>query len=171
MKVVFLLISLGFGLTSFSQPAIKTFAFEQDNVPGTKPVGITDENGNPVRKVAAKKNYFIFLSFNKSYNITPTQVFIKGNPLTITSTLARKTPIELVNNNIPNKPQKIMLVPTTTNKVLEIQVTEAPGGFAKSTTLQKLTDKNDVVIVYSWKKKTYFLTLKKLKKLDPIFNE
>jgi hypothetical protein len=171
MKVVFLLISLGFGLASFSQPAIKTFAFEQDNVPGTKPTGVTDENGNPVRKVAAKKNYFVFLSFNKAYNITPTQVFIKGNSLTITSTLTRKTPIELVNNNIPNKPQKITLVPATANKVLEIQLNEAPRENAKSTTVQKLTDKNEVVIMYSWKKKTYFLTLKKLKKLDPVFNE
>ena len=171
MKVLFLLISLGFGLTSFTQPAIKTFAFEQDNVPGTKPAGVTDENGNLVRKVAARKNYFIFLSFNKAYNITPTQVFIRGNLLTVTSTLNRKTPIELVNNNIPNKPQTITLVPATSNKVLEIQVNEAPGENAKSTTVQKLTNKNEVVVVYSWKKKTYFLTLKKLKKLDPVFNE
>jgi hypothetical protein len=170
-KKLLVFISLFLSLNLFSQPTIKVFAFEQENLPGTKPAGVTDENGNSVRKAAAKKNYFIFLSFNKSYSIAPTQIFIKGKPFTIKTTMVKKTPVEYINNNIPAKPEKITLVPATNNKVLELQLNETPSGIKQTASIQKLADKNDVVIVYLWKKKKYFLALKKIKILEPMANE
>lgn len=170
MKKELLLISLFFGLASFSQPPIKVFAFEQDNFPGTKPA-VTDENGNPVRKVATRKNYFIYLSFNKSYNIRPSHVFVKGKLFTIKTMSLRNTPIEHVNSNIPNQPEKIVLVPATTNKVLQLKLNESEGLTTTTNSIKKLTEKNDVVVEYSWKNKTYFATIQKLKTLEPVFNE
>jgi len=41
----------------------------------------------------------------------------------------------------------------------------------KTATVQRLTEKNDLVIVYGWKGKKYFLGYKKLKKLEPVANE
>jgi len=170
MKKELLLISLLLGIASFGQPSVKLFAFEQDNVPGTKPV-VKDENGNTVRKVAAMKNYFIYLSFNKSYNISPTQVFVKGKPLIIRTVSSQSTPIEHVNSNIPNKPAKTVLVPATTNKVLQLHVNELEELSTKTNDIKKLTDKNDVVVVYSWKSKKYYAAMSKIKKLEPVFNE
>jgi hypothetical protein len=171
MKVLFLFLALSSGLAAFSQPTVKVFAFEQDNMPGTKPAGVTDENGNSVRKVAVKRNYFIFLSFNRAYSITPIHVFLKGSPLIVKTTAVKKTPIEFTNNNIPNRPEKVVLVPATKNKVLELQLHDSQAPIAKTTTVQKLTDKNDVVVAYLWKNKRYYLTLKEIKKLGPVFNE
>jgi hypothetical protein len=171
MKVLFLLLALGSGLAASSQPTVKVIAFEQDNMPGTKPAGVTDENGNSVRKVAVKKNYFIFLSFNRSHSITPIQAFIKGNSLTIKTAPVKKTPIEFTNNNIPNRPEKVVLVPATKNKVLELQLRDSQTPIAKTTTVQKLTDKNDVVVAYLWKNKKYYVTVKEIKRLEPVFNE
>ena len=170
-KKLSLFILLMLSLNLFSQPTIRVFAFEQENLPGTRPSGVTDENGNPVQKAAAKKNYFIFLSFNKAYSIAPAQIFIRGRAFTIKTTMVKKTPVQYINNNIPAKPEKITLVPATKNKVLELQLNETPAGNKKTTDIQKLTDKNEVVIVYLWKNKKYFLTLKKLKKLEPVANE
>ena len=168
-KKLSLFILLLLSLNLFSQPIIRVFAFEQENLPGTKPSGVTDENGKRVQKAAAKKNYFIFLSCDKAYSIAPTQVFIRNRAFTTKTTLVKKTPVQYINNNIPAKPEKITLVPATKNKVLELQLDETPVEMTSAT--QKLTDKNDVVIVYLWKNKKYFLTVKKLKKLEPVANE
>jgi len=168
-KNLLFFIAFTIGLNLFSQPPIKVFAFEQENLPGAKPAGIKDENGNLVKKAAAKKNYFIFLSFDKAYSLAPAQIFIRNTAFTTKTTVVRKTPVQYINNNIPAKPEKITLVPATKNKVLELQLDETPLEMTNAT--QKLTDKNDVVIVYLWKNKKYFLTVKKLKKLEPVSNE
>jgi hypothetical protein len=170
-KNLFFFIFLGLSLNLFSQPTIKVFAFEQENLPGTKPAAVTDENGNPVQKVAAEKDYFIFLSFNKKYTITPTQLFIKGRPFAVKNNVVKKTPVQFINNNIPSKPEKITLVPATNNRVIDVQLNDIQSEIKKTAALQKLTDKNDIVIVYVWKSKKYFLPFKKLKKLEPVANE
>jgi hypothetical protein len=170
-KNLLFFIALIAGLTLFGQPAIRIFAFEQENLPGTKPAGVKDENGNPVKKAAAKKNYFIFLSFKKTYNITPEQIFIRGKASGIQSTTIKTPPVVYTNNNIPNNPEKTVLVPFTNDKVLEVQVNDKSTNEKKTASVQKLAGKNDVVISYLWKKKIYFIALKKLKKLEPVANE
>jgi hypothetical protein len=170
-KKLSLFILLMLSLNLFSQPTIRVFAFERENLPGTKPSGVTDENGKRVQKAAAKKNYFIFLSFDKAYSIAPAQIFIRSRAFIPKTTVVKKTPVQYINNNIPAKPEKITLVPATKNKVLELQLDETPVENMKTSTTQKLTNKNDVVIVYLWKNKKYFLTVKKLKKLEPVANE
>jgi len=170
-KNLLFFIAFTIGLNLFSQPPIKVFAFEQENLPGAKPAGIKDENGNLIKKAAAKKNYFIFLSFKNTYSVSPVQIFIRDKSFNIQTTITRTTPVEYTNNNIPNKPEKITLVPQTSNKVLELKVNELPVQDKKTEAVQKLADKNDVVIAYLWKKKKYFITVKKLKKLEPVANE
>ena len=168
-----LLFSIGFiaGLTLFSQPVVKIFAYEQDNLPGTRPAGVIDENGKPMKKAAPKKNYFIYLSFKNTCNITPVQIFIRGKSFTIDRTIIAKAPVEYTDNTIPNNPEKTTLVPATNNKVLEIPIAEPSAQQKKTTQVQKLTAKNDVVIAYTWNKKKYFVVLKEIKKLAPHVNE
>ena len=159
-------------LNIYCHPVIKVFAFEQESLPGTIPVGVKDENGNPIKKVAAKKNYFIFLSFKEKYDIVPTQVFIKGRLFDIKTANTKETPVEYTDRNIPNNPQKQMLVPKTNNKVVEIALTEAAGSpVRRDPHLQKLIASNDIVVVYNWKQKEHFITLKTIKTLNPVMNE
>jgi hypothetical protein len=56
------------------------------------------------------------------------------------------------------------------NKVIKLKIV-APVQAEKTSTAQKLTHKNEVVVSYTWKKKKYFAVLKKLKKLEPVLNE
>ena len=170
-KNLLFLIFFGIGLNTYSQPRIKVFAFEQENLPGTIPSGVKDENGNPIKKAAAKKNYFIFLSFKKTYDITPVQIFVKNQPFSIQKTDIKKTPVECISNTISDKPGKVVLVPKTTNKVLEVKLTEMLMRQKKNSYIQKLSNRNDIVIAYLWKKKKYFITAKKIKELEPVVNE
>jgi hypothetical protein len=153
------------------QPAIKIFAFEQDNLPGTITAGVTDENGKPARKAADKKNYFLYLSFKNTYSITPEQIFIKDQAFTILTTMDKKTPVEYINNNFPGNPQKIILVPATNDKVIEVRIKETPTQEEKTASVRELIDKNEAVIVYLWKKKEYFVTLEKIEKLETAANQ
>ncbi len=164
----FSLIIIGSGI--HSQPSIKVFGFEQESSPGNVAANVKDENGNPVKKAAMQKNYFIYLALKQKYSITPQQAFINSEAFSIETSMVETTPIEHVNNNIPGKPEKTTLVPKTSDKVIELKIVD-PIQVKKTSTLQKLTKKNDVVISYTWKKKKYFAVLKKLEKLDPVLNE
>jgi len=159
------------GLNLFSQPGVKIFAYEQDNLPGTRPAGVVDENGKPIKKAAPKKNYFIYLSFKQKNSIKPVQIFIKGQSYEVGSFSVRSAPVEYVDNMIPNNGEKTVLVPSTDDKVLEVPVAEPSPGQKKTSTIQNLTAKNDVVVAYVWSNKKYYVTLKQLKKLPSRVNE
>lgn len=165
----FSLILIGSGVL-YGQPSMKVFAFEQANSPGTVATNIKDENGNPIKKAATKKNYFIYLSLKHKYNIDPQQVFINGHAFPAEASVVKSTPVELASHNVPAHPEKMVLVPATENKVIQLTITDTIQ-IEKTAALQKLTNKNDVVISYTWKKKKYFAVLKKIKKLDPVLNE
>jgi hypothetical protein len=47
--------------------------------------------------------------------------------------------------------------------VIELEIADSIQ-VKKTSVIQKLTNKNDVVISYTWKKKKYFAVLKKIKK-------
>lgn len=164
----FSLIIIGSGI--HGQPTIKVFGFEQECSPGIVAVNVKDENGNPVKKAATQKNYFIYISLKQKYSITPQQVFIYGKAFSVETKAVEATPLEHVNNNIPHQPERTTLVPKTTNKVIELKIIDSLQ-LRKTSAIQNLTNNNDVVISYSWNKKKYFAILKKLKKLEPVFNE
>jgi hypothetical protein len=159
------------GLNLFSQPTVKIFAYEQDNLPGTRPAGVVDENGKPLKKAAPKKNYFVYLSFKQKYSVKPVEIFIKGQSYELGAFSARTAPVEYVDNMVPNNPEKTILVPSTDDKVLEVSVAAPSGKKKKTSNLQKLTAKNDVVVVYMWNNKKYYATLKQIKKLPSRVNE
>jgi len=153
-----------------SQPSIKVFGFEQENSPGTVAANLKDENGNPIKKAATPKNYFVYLSLKREHNIIPQQIFIEGKAFSVATNTIESTPVLHVDNNIPGKPQQTILVPKTSDRVIELKIVDTIA-VEKTSTLKKLTKKNDVVISYAWKKKKYFAVLKKLKKLEPVLKE
>jgi len=159
------------GLNLFGQPSVKIFAYEQDNLPGTRPAGVVDENGKPIKKAAPKKNYLIYLSFKQKYSVKPAQIFIKGQSYELGSYTLRKAPVEYVDNMIPNNREKVVLVPATDNKVLEIPVAEPSLEQKKTSNVQNLTAKNEIVVAYMWNNKKYYVSLKQIKQLPTNVNE
>ena len=171
-KNLVIFIFFCFALNAYAQqPVIKVFAFEQQSYPGAKPANAKDENGNSIKKAADKTNYFLFMSFKKTYSITPDQIYIKGHAYQIQTTATRKTPVEYAINSVPGNPQKQVLVPKTGNKVIEIRLAEMPQQKQKAANVQQLVSENDIVIRYKWNNKKYFIAEKKLKKIEPVYNE
>lgn len=170
-KILLFSVIFSIGLNLFSQPTVKLFAYEQDNLPGTRPAGVVDENGKPLKKAAPKKNYFIYLSFKQKYSVKPIQIFIKGQSFEVGSFTIRKAPVEYVDNMIPNVHEKTVLVPPTKDKVLEVPVAEPSLEQKKASNIQSLIAKNDVVIVYMWNNKEYYTSLKQIKQMPSKVNE
>ena len=164
----FSLILVGSGI--HGQPSIKVFGYEQESSRGTVAANVKDEKGNPLKKAATQKNYFIYLSLKQKYIVTPLQVFIDGKAFPADANIIETTPVEYINNNIPSHPEKTTLVPKTGDKVIQLKIADTVH-VKKPPALQKLTNKNEVVVSYTWKQKKYFAVLKKLKKLDPVLNE
>lgn len=172
-KNLLIFIFFSFVLNAYpQQPVIKVFAFEQENYPGTVPANTKDENGNSVKKAADRMNYFLFLSFRNTYSITPVEVYIRGQAYQIQSIDSPKTPVEYTVSSVSANPEKKVLVPKTTNKVIEIKIAATKSQQEKKTTnLQKLITANDIVIGYKWNNKKYFATEKKLKRMEPVYHE
>ena len=164
----FSLILIGSGI--HGQPSIKVFGYEQESSRGTVSANVKDEKGNPLKKAATQKNYFIYLSLKQKYIVTPLQVFIDGKAFSADANIIETTPVEYINNNMRSHPEKITLVPKTDDKIIQLKIADTVL-VKKTSALQKLTNKNEVVVSYTWKQKKYFAVLKKLKKLDPVLNE
>ncbi|HMG66667.1 MAG TPA: hypothetical protein VK588_03240 [Chitinophagaceae bacterium] len=165
----FILFAISLGI--YGQPTIKIIAFEQENVPGTVPSGVKNENGTERKKAAATKNYFIFMTYQKGSPIKPAEVFIRGKSFTAEGNEVKNTPYYYTDNAIPVDHRKITLVPKTKNEVIELKLKENPDRKKISFATQKLIKENDVVVSYSWKQKEYFIALKKLNKLPSVANE
>lgn len=154
----------------YGQPSLKVFGFEQECLPGTVAANTKDENGNPVKKAATQKNYFIYLSLKQSDSIAPEHVFIHGSPFSVEPGTVNATPVEHVDHNVRGQPAKTILVPKTTDKVIKLKVAGSLQ-LKQTPAIRKLITNNDVVIAYTWKSEKYFVVLKKIKKLDPVLNE
>jgi hypothetical protein len=151
-----------------AQPAVKAWVYELDSLSGTRPT-TPNENVNAGKKDAGI-NYLIYISHNKNLNIIPVEIFMKGTGYKVGMIQIKKTPVVIVNNNLPTNPVKTELVPLTNNKVLSLKRGAVMSTNPSNATLKKLIDRNDVVIVYLWKGKRYFLTVKEITKLEPVFN-
>jgi hypothetical protein len=150
---------------------IKILAFEQVNLPGTVPSAVKDENGNAVKKAAAKNNYFLFLSFRKTTHIRPLEVFIKGTAFRIKETRLRETPVLYIDSTVRNNPLKAVLVPAAEKNVIELIIEETTSQPERTSSIQRLSMKNDIVVSYIWNKKKYFAALRNLAKSTPVNNE
>lgn len=166
------IFTLGFILTSVfgwsQKTAIRNInAYAQETTRGSRPEIVVDENGNEIAKtIAVKINYLIYAEQVRTTQIVFTTVWIDGKAYKIKADTVI-APVEMTTQDGFNT-TKIILAPATKNKLWSLStgslITKPPK---PSSTLQKLINKNELVIVYRWKGKLYYTPLKKIKKLDP----
>jgi hypothetical protein len=159
LYVVLLALTSALVSSAQTEGASRLYGYVQKQTPGTIRV---DDNGNE-RPRQPQYNYFIYLA--SASKVHPTEIWINGEPhsLTVTQT---PSPVQYTNpNSGQTKPQT--LVPKTDRKVL--QLTPSAAGiehhFAKTVTL---ASKNQVVVLYRVNDKWYYKTLSKLKELSPV---
>ena len=144
-----------FGYSQVTTPGIAK-ADEIENLDGT--VTKTNERGN-------NKRHFIYLSTLAKTSVYPIEVWIKGEAFSARPESIAGTPVEISGPVVMGRPQKITLVPKTTQKVTRLIPIPLMEG--KSTNKgATLAQENELVVVYKQGGKTIYKTLKTLKELS-----
>jgi hypothetical protein len=145
-----------FELNAQSIPVVKIYGYKQQLFQGKK----TSKN-EPIKKT---EQYKLFVEYRKNSSINITEVWIQSNYFRFTTHPKLKSPIL----DVQQPANKQILVPKTTNRIIEIDLTNKQEPSPRPTAaLGKLLQSNDVVISYLFKGKTYFATLKKMIALEP----
>lgn len=164
MKKGFLISALLFSLVMAGQPALKLYGFSRVSTPGMVPAREFDENGRTINKPANESiGYFIYLAANASLKIQPKEIWIMGKRYRVSSAPVIQSPVVAV---------KDTLVKSTSLKVQELKWNNnLLNTTSLSKSVKKMTAANELVLKYQWKGKTYYKSLKKISKLEPVFGE
>jgi hypothetical protein len=170
MKKIFIpfICLLIFSISSYAQVK-KIYAYKQASIPGILP-DYSDEND--IKDEKAKKperkqnyNYWFYLSIPKTDNITVTGLWISGKQYDLKTETVKDLPVKKIVFTGLDKNDTTIMVPVTGNKIMLVY----PSGEKSDDSKYALNfaRKNELVIRYIRKGKTYYTTLKKIKELTP----
>ena len=170
MKRLFFLLTLALAFSKLmaQNSGDKLYGFLQPVIPGAAAAKrITDDAGGVIERKAAdiKLNYFIYLSTAKAKKVDVIEMWIRGKAFSA-NTKNVDTPVEITSNLVPGRPQKKVLVPKTTQNVIQLEPTELAGKKTNGKAA-RLAQQAELVVVYKQEGKTYIKTLKALSELSP----
>ena len=170
MKRLFLLLTvvLAFDKLPAQNSGDKLYGFVQPVLPGAAAARrIADDAGNVSERKPAdvRLNYFIYLATAKADTVYDVEMWIRGKAFSALPKIV-DTPVELTSNLVPGRPQKKVLVPKTTQKVIQLEPTELAGKKTNGKAA-RLAQQAELVVVYKQEGKTYIKTLKALSELSP----
>ena len=166
--ILFAVIMSGF--TPVRAPVKKIYGYKQASIPGILPSYIEENDIKPISKSKQKQNfnYWFYLEIPKTERINVTGLWIEGIPHNVKTETITNIPVKKIVFTGLEKNDTTIMVPSTKNKVMLISPSgESRDTIIRSKYISNLAYTNELVIRYSWKNKTYYATVKKLKQLMP----
>ena len=157
---------------AISQSSVKIFAYSQTQIPGIIRKGIIDENGNPVNtKKESPVNYYIFAVYPHSASIIFTEIWVKGQFYSVQTHKIDSTPVVNINENMPGKTVKEILVPFTKQQTISIiSLKLMNSSLNRYSWFRNMSRHNELIVSYMYAGKKYFIAVKKIKVLEPVAN-
>lgn len=173
LKFLLLFLIAGNFASAQKNPVVKVYAFIQPSLTGIKKTVIAQENGNAIEASSPQKvNYFFYLERKKSEPIRIVGVWMRGKKYITKVDNVSSTPIELTKEVSSNEPDKISLTPDNGNEFLQILPgAETTKGTKLPRGLKRMVQQSELVVIYIWNGKTWYLPVKKVKKLSPSVSE
>ncbi|HEY9364914.1 MAG TPA: hypothetical protein VIQ00_16745 [Chitinophagaceae bacterium] len=176
MKEKLFISAFAFLLTScllsscYSSSQIKVYAYTQPVITGVSPNTAIDEKGKKVESPRKNRaNQYFYFEFKPGKNPTPVAIWFKDKAWKVTTQPVSETPIEIMDQQVPGKSAKTILVPASGNEVVSLSLDFSnPVPFTPNTKLKNLLADSDVVFEYTYKGKTYYKALKKITQLNPV---
>jgi hypothetical protein len=166
---LFLIVIIS-GFTQIKPAVKKIYGYKQASIPGILPTYSEENDTHPTGKTKRKQNYnyWFYLEILKTEKINITGLWISGIPHDIKAETINSLPVRKIIFTGVDQNDTTILIPATKNKVMLVY----PSGESKdkrisSNYIKQLTKANELVIRYTWKNKTYYTTVKKLKELSP----
>lgn len=146
----------------------KVYAYKQASIPGNI-IGSDDtdikEKNDKKEEQVQNFNYWFYLSVPKKEKVAITGLWIDGRQYGIKSEMMTSSPIKRIIYTGVEKNDTTVMVPFTTNKIILVYPSGIKPGVSKNAL--SYARQNELVIRYSWKGKTYYRTVKKIKELPP----
>lgn len=152
----------------------KIYAFKQASLPGIKP-NFSNENDIISSNEQIKKqeyrpsyNYWIYFEHSSSETIKITDVWLNGIRYEYQTETVKSLPVyKLIFTGLEHNDTTV-LVPTTSNKVLQVVLKNISEKKAPvSNSIKKLVKENELLICYELNGKKYYKVIKEIKELQP----
>lgn len=165
---ILLLINLVSGYTQVKPPVKKVYGYKQSSIPGIIPDYSEENDVQPSGKTKPKQNfnYWFFLEFTKTERVNVTGLWISGIRYDLKTDTITDLPLKKIVFTGLDKNDTTIMVPATKNKVILVH----PSGESKIDDPKyalNLARQNELVVRYTWKNKSYYSTIKKLKEIIP----
>jgi hypothetical protein len=170
IPIIFLFAITSFGFIQVKPPVKKIYGYKQVSIPGILPKNAEKNGIQPTGKTKPKQNYnyWFYLKISKPEKIKITGLWIGGIAYNIKAETIDQLPVKKIILTGTKKNDTTIMVPYTKNKVMLVYPSgESINELIKTNPLKNIAMANELVIAYSWKNKTYYSTLKKLKELSP----
>lgn len=154
---------LAFSAFAQTKGSGKLYGYKQAAPPGMVRKTLDENGAEKAAPVKQNENYYLYLvTSSRAY---PSELWIKGEPFGVRLQTIEETPVEQANTNVRVSTAKKILVPKTTQKV--VQLIPAPmEGKSSSAKAKSLASANELVVLYKQNGKFYFQTVKKLTELE-----
>jgi hypothetical protein len=160
MKSLFLICSLFFFGSACAQPLVKIYGFSQLFTPGMIPTDMNDEKGR-AKRPRTNTNYYIYLSLPAKETIKVNEMRIGQQWYKLLGATSVKTPVYI------EQPVKKLVVAATLNKVLELQKGDS-SATVRNLLLTKDLANAELIVSYTWKGKTFYISKQKITVLEPV---
>jgi hypothetical protein len=155
-------------VSSFAQVK-KVYAYKQATISGNIIANdendIKENNGSKPTERKQNFNYWFYLSIPKKEKVTITGLWIDGKQYKIKQDSISDLPVKKIIYTGLQKNDTIIMAPVTSNKVILVYPEAEEKNNSKYAL--KYTKANELVIRYTWKNKTYYTSIKKIKELIP----
>ena len=165
---IFLFVITAPGFIQNKPPVKKIYGYKQASIPGILPNYSEENDIQPTGKNKPKQNYnyWFYIVFLKTEKINVTGLWISGIQHDLKSETVNNLPVRKIIFSGTDKNDTTIMVPFSKNKIILVY----PSGESKlddSKYALNLARLNELVLRYTWKNKTYYKTIKKLKELTP----
>lgn len=172
MKTLVLMMATWMTVSATAQQnsnSVTLYAFEQPLTPGIQKARDIDESGNRVaaNETSPMRNYMLYAVSPSSARLYPVTLWLKGTQYGVKPKAVAKTPVTHTIYANPNNPEKRVLVPETSQKVLELIPTDVYADKAFPAA-ERLAGTNDVVFVFRQGGKFYYKTLPRVTRLEAV---
>ena len=159
-----ILMFIGYIASGQTQGNAKIYGYKEPVSRGASPQETIDENGNKISTTGSQAfNYFIYLV--SPGRVYPSEMWLNGQPYAVSVETISETPVERKNFNNPGDLSTTELVPATDQKVIRLKPVPAIDD-KLSTKGRRLSEDNELVVMYKLNGKFYFGTLKNLAILE-----
>jgi len=165
---IFLFIIPASAFIQVKPPVKKIYGYKQASIPGILPNYSEENDIKPTGKNKPKQNYnyWFYVELPKTEKINVTGLWITGIQHDLKSETVNNLPVRKIIFTGTDKNDTTIMVPLSKNKIVLVY----PSGESKlgdSKYALNLARLNELVLRYTWKNKTYYTTIKKLKELTP----